>query len=83
MKLRYFAWLRDSVGCAEEEVALPADVRNVGMLLDWLAGRGERYEQAFEFIAVVMVFVNQHYADRSRPVSDDDEVWLVPPIAGG
>lgn len=83
MKLRYFAWLRDSVGCAEEEVALPAGVDNVGKLLDWLAGRGERYEQAFEFIAVVMVFVNQHYADRSRPVSDDDEVWLVPPIAGG
>ncbi|MBW7902595.1 MAG: molybdopterin converting factor subunit 1 [Rhodocyclaceae bacterium] len=83
MKLRYFAWLRDSVGCAEEEVTLPAGVDNVGKLLDWLAGRGERYEQAFEFIAVVMVFVNQHYADRSRPVSDDDEVWLVPPIAGG
>ena len=83
MKLRYFAWLRDSVGCAEEEVALPADVRNVGMLLDWLAGRGERYEKAFEFIAVVMVFVNQHNADRNQPVSDDDEVWLVPPIAGG
>lgn len=83
MKLRYFAWLRDSVGCAEEEVALPADVRNVGMLLDWLAGRDERYEQAFEFIAVVMVSVNQHYADRSQPVSDDDEVWLMPPISGG
>lgn len=83
MKIKYFAWLKDSVGCGEEEVALPAEVENVGMLLDWLETRGEKYEKAFEFIAVVMVFVNQHYADRSRPVSNDDEVMLVPPIAGG
>lgn len=83
MKIRYFAWLRDSVGCSEEQIALPAGIRNVGMLIDWLATRGEKYERAFEFIAVVMVFVNEDYADRNQPVSDDDEVLLVPPIAGG
>jgi molybdopterin synthase sulfur carrier subunit len=83
MKIRYFAWLIDSVGCDEEQIALPAAVKNVGMLLDWLAMRGERYEKAFEFIAVVMVFVNERYADRDYPVSDGDEVLLVPPIAGG
>ncbi|HJW26142.1 MAG TPA: molybdopterin converting factor subunit 1 [Rhodocyclaceae bacterium] len=83
MKIRYFAWLRDSVGCSEEQIALPAGITNVGMLIDWLATRGEKYERAFEFIAVVMVFVNEDYADRNQPVSDDDEVLLVPPIAGG
>lgn len=83
MKIRYFAWLIDSVGCDEEQIALPAEVKNVGMLLDWMGTRGERYEKAFEFIAVVMVFVNERYADLDCPVGDGDEVLLVPPIAGG
>lgn len=83
MKIKYSAWLRHSIGCDEEQIALPAEVKNVGMLLDWLATRAGPYEKAFEFIAVVMVSVNQHYADRSQPVTDDDEVSLVPPIAGG
>lgn len=83
MRIRYSAWLRDSVGCDEEYIVLPADVRNIGMLLDWLAARGERYAKAFEFIDVVPVFVNNAVAKRTDAVNDDDEVLFVPPIAGG
>lgn len=83
MKLRYYAWLRDSMGCAAEDIVLPVEVKNVGMLLDWLPTQGERFGKAFEFIDVVLVSVNQHYADRDHPVRNDDEVILVPPIAGG
>lgn len=83
MKLRYFAWLRENLGCAEEEITLPAGVAKVGDLLTWLAGRNARYEKAFEFIAVVRIFVNHEHAELDQPVSDTDEVWLVPPIAGG
>ncbi len=71
------------MGCDEEIITLPAGVKNVGMLLDWLATRGEKYERALEFDAVVMIFVNQRFADRSHVVTDQDEVFLVPPIAGG
>lgn len=83
MKLRYAAWLRNAMGFEEEEIVLPPKVRTVGMLLDWLPTRGEAYERAFEFSAVVMVSVNRIYADRDCPVSDSDEVLFVPPIAGG
>jgi molybdopterin synthase sulfur carrier subunit len=83
MKLKYFAWLRESMGCDEEIIALPAEVKNVGMLLDWLAMQEERYERALEFDAVVKIFVNQRFADRNHAVCDDDEVFFVPPIAGG
>lgn len=83
MKLRYFAWLRSSMGCEAEEIALPADVKTVGMLLDWLPTQGERFRRAFEFIDVVLVSVNADYAEREHPVRDEDEVYLVPPIAGG
>lgn len=83
MKITYFAWLRDAVGVDAEIVTLPADVNNVGMLINWLGGRGPKYEQAFEFIEIVKVAVNQEYVDNDHPVSDDDEVVLFPPIAGG
>lgn len=83
MKLRYFAWLRDRVGRESEDIRLPGEVRNVGMLLDWLATRDERFKNAFEYIDVVLVSVNSEHAGRDHPVHDEDEVALVPPIAGG
>lgn len=83
MKLLYYAWLRDSMGCSSESICLPDQITNVGMLLDWLPTQGERYQRAFEYIDVVLVSVNSHYADRNHPVHDEDEVLLAPPIAGG
>jgi len=83
MKLKYFAWLRDSLGCDSEEIVLPKEIETVGMLLDWLPTQEERFRKAFEFIDVVLVSVNSHYADRNHPVRDEDEVLLAPPIAGG
>ena len=39
MKVLYFAWLKQKVGLAEEEVQPPAEVTDVAKLLDWLAAR--------------------------------------------
>jgi molybdopterin synthase sulfur carrier subunit len=83
MILQYHAWLRDNMGCATEHILLPDKVENVGMLLDWLQTQDERFKRAFKYIDVVLVSVNHHHADRDYPVHDEDEVVLVPPIAGG
>ena len=83
MKLSYFAWLRDSMGCESEDIVLPQEIRNVGMLLEWLPTQDERFMRAFEYIDVVMVSVNRQHANRDHPVRDADEVVLAPPIAGG
>lgn len=83
MKLKYYAWLRNSMGCDSEDIVLPGEISSVGKLLDWLPTQGERFERAFEFIDVVLVSVNRRYADRHQHVCDEDEVMLVPPIAGG
>lgn len=71
------------VGCEEEEISLPAHVTDVGSLLNWLSGRGPRYKDAFEFIEVIKVVVNQAYVQNNQPLKDEDEVILIPPIAGG
>jgi len=83
MKIRYFAWLKEKVGFEEEDVTLPAEIKTVGMLVNWLSNRGQNYETAFEFIEVVKVAVNQACVDNAHPVTDDDEVIFFPPIAGG
>ncbi len=83
MKLQYYAWLRDSMGCDSENIALPDEIKNVGMLLDWLPTQGERFKRAFAYIDVVLVSVNLNYAERDYPLRDADEVILSPPIAGG
>ena len=48
MKVKYFAWVRERIGKAEETVEPPASVRTVDDLIAWLAGRGETYAHAFE-----------------------------------
>src|SRR5204862_1736622 len=38
LKLVYFAWVRERIGKADEEITLPKDVATVADLLQWLAG---------------------------------------------
>jgi sulfur-carrier protein len=83
MKITYHAWLREKVGVDEEVVDLPADVTDVGMLITWLSGRGQQFEDAFEFGEIVKVAVNNTYVHIDHPVKDDDEVILFPPTTGG
>ena len=47
MKLLYFAWVRERIGKAEEQVDPPAGVDTVGELMAWLARRDEQYAYAF------------------------------------
>lgn len=83
MKVLYFAWLKTKVGVAEERVSPPANVRTVGALLDWIAGRGPKFQAALANRSVVRVAVNQEYAGMDHPVKSGDEVALFPPVTGG
>ena len=83
MKLLYFAWLRARIGQAEEDLPLPAGVRDVAGLLDWLRARGGVYAEALRDLSVVRVAVNQDYVGGDHPVRDGDEVAIFPPVTGG
>jgi sulfur-carrier protein len=83
VRLLYFAWLRSRIGCAEEEVALPPEVRDVAGLLDWLRSRGGGYAEALQNLAVVRVAVNHDYVGLEHPVREGDEVAIFPPVTGG
>jgi sulfur-carrier protein len=83
IKLLYFAWLRARIGQAEEELALPEEVRDVEGLLLWLCRRGPAYSEALRDLSVIRVAVNQDYVGRDHPVRAGDEIALFPPVTGG
>jgi sulfur-carrier protein len=83
MKVLYFAWLKQKVGLAEEEVSPPSEVTDVAGLLDWLSKRSPRHGDALARRGVVRVAVNQSYAKLDHPVRGDDEIALFPPVTGG
>ena len=83
MTLLYFAWLRQTIGVAREDVALPAHVVDAAGVLRWLKGRGGGYARALADESAVRMAVNQAHAGPHTAVTDDDEVALFPPVTGG
>ncbi|MEX0810491.1 MAG: molybdopterin converting factor subunit 1 [Dongiaceae bacterium] len=83
MKLMYFAWLRQKIGCGNEERALPADVVTVEQLLAWLDTLGPGYRAALADRKSIRVAVNHEYVGADHPVKQGDEVALFPPVTGG
>ena len=83
MKLIYFAWVRERIGKAEEEVDLPAEVKSVGDLLAWLKTRGDEYEAALLHPKAIRVAINQEHADHREPIAGAREIALFPPMTGG
>ena len=83
MRVLYFAWLRQKVGIAEEDVSPPAEVRDVAALVRWLAARSAGHAAAFADQRQVRVAVNQDFASPDQPVAANDEVAFFPPVTGG
>lgn len=83
MKIRYFAWVRERIGLAEEVVDLPAEVATTTDLLVWLKGRGEAYDWALERPEAIRVAVDQVHAAPGTSLAGAREVALFPPMTGG
>jgi molybdopterin synthase sulfur carrier subunit len=83
VKLRYFAWVRERVGKAEEDVEAPAGIRTVGELVAWLATRGPEYEAAFAEPRAIRVALDKCHAAHNAPLRGAREVALFPPMTGG
>ena len=83
MKLKYFAWVRERVGLAEETVEPPANVRTVDDLIAWLAGRGETYAHAFERPRVIRAAIDHAHVKSDAVISGAREIAFFPPMTGG
>lgn len=83
MRLRYFAWVRERAGIAEEEVTLPAEVATVGQLIAWLKTRGPEFEHAFESAETIRAAIDLTQAEHDASVGQAREIAFFPPVTGG
>lgn len=83
VKLLYFARLREDLGTAEEEIALPENVTTVAGLRAHLMARGGAWQSMLAQGKSLRVAVNHEMAQPSTPIGAGDEVAFFPPVTGG
>ena len=81
MQVLYFAWLRERIGAAREEVETEA--ATVGDLVDELRAREPRYAAAFADLGAIRVAVDQEMRDFEAPLKGAREIAFSPPVTGG
>jgi len=83
MRVRYFAWVRERVGHAEEDIELPPEVGSVGELMRWLSARDEGYAAAFAEPRVIRAALDHEHVEHEAPLRGAREVAFFPPMTGG
>ena len=83
MKVLYFAWVRERVGKAEEELAPPESVATVAQLIGWLSKRGEEYAYAFENPKVIRAAIDRRHVKPDAVIAGAREIAFFPPMTGG
>lgn len=83
MKVKYFAWVRERVGKAEETIEPPSSVHTVGDLIAWLSSRDEAYAHAFEKPMVIRAAIDHAHVKADAAIAGAREIAFFPPMTGG
>jgi molybdopterin synthase sulfur carrier subunit len=83
LQVRYFAALRERVGCGQETVDVPDSIATVSDLRRALIARGEPWSSAFAETRRVRAAVDQAMAGDDAPLREGVEVAFFPPVTGG
>jgi sulfur-carrier protein len=83
VRILYFAWLRERVGVAEENLDPPGTVVSVADLARWLASRDEAHAAAFADPKVVRAALDRRHVKPDTPLDRAREVAFFPPMTGG
>ncbi len=83
VRLVYFAWVRERVGRADEQIDLPDDVGTVLDLVRWLKARDEGYAAAFADETLVRAAINQTHVKPGASLDGAREIAFFPPMTGG
>jgi sulfur-carrier protein len=83
VKVRYFAWVRERVGLAEEDIEPPAGIATVADFVAWLTERGEGYAYAFENPKVIRAAIDKTHVRGDARIAGASEIAFFPPMTGG
>lgn len=77
-KIKAFGIAREIIGLREVQIDLQAG-QSIGTLKTTLFKQYPRLEQ----LKSLFIAVNREYAEDDLPLREDDEIALIPPVAGG
>lgn len=80
---KYFAWVRERIGIAEEKAMLPEGVATARDAIRWLKSRGGGYASAFEREDIIRVAIDRTHAKHTASVQGASEIAFFPPVTGG
>jgi sulfur-carrier protein len=83
VQLKYFAWVRERVGRADETIVLPPSIMTITDLVVWLKQRGPEYDHAFDKPDVVRAAIDQVHVKPTASISGAREIAFFPPVTGG
>ena len=80
IKLLLFAGCREAVGTKELELELPATVSTVAGAMEVVLARFPQLRGISKSVAVAR---NAEYVAGDAPISEGDELAIIPPVSGG
>lgn len=81
--VKYFALLREAVGCAEEEINVPSGIKTVGELRIWVADLDEHHKKAFAAVSRIRAAVDGTMSGDDAEIEGAKEIAFFPPVTGG
>lgn len=79
----YFAWVRERIGVAEEEVSPPAGIVTISDLVAWLATTSDTHAAAFVDRDRLRAARDQDFVPLEAPIAGAKEIAIFPPVTGG
>lgn len=83
IQLRFFASMREKLGCSEEIVDLPAQIKNVGEVREYLIARGGVWADVLAEGRALRMAYNLQITGSDTQIEDGAEVAFFPPVTGG
>ncbi len=83
VSIRYFAWVREKTGRAEETVEIGPGILTIGDLVAWLRTRGPEYDAAFSSPGTVRAAIDMTHVKPDAKISGAREIAFFPPVTGG
>ena len=83
MVVKYFSWIKEHIGKAEEVIDLPVDITTIKELISYLENLNDDYRLAFEKKNLIKIAINKSYSSIDDKIDNNDEIAFFPPVTGG
>jgi sulfur-carrier protein len=83
MKIMFFARMKQLAGRGEADVDIPADVKTISALIDFLKSGDEGLAQAFADMRIVRAAINRKHVQLDALIEGAEEIAFFPPVTGG